>query len=511
MSGLIFLRARRRPASFVAAALLACAAAGAAGAAERGSSERLYTKGLAELHAGHTDAAIQLFQQAVDADPQDMHSLYYRALGYGHAGRFEEAAADLKAVVAASDPSIERDRLELGYVLYRLERYDEAAAQLEIAAKSEAGGAEATMLLGLVETRRGNQEAAGASFARVANLDSRRAVPARYYQGVAAYRAGDDEEATRQFIWVRDNGANTRFAIEAEHFLARMQRGGNGRNYYLHAGFALEYDSNVALAPDDQTAQNALDISGEDDGRAVMTAGGKYSFITRPNFHLAAGYDFLQSLHFNLDEFDVQTHRVGADTEYLWGALTVGLTGYYEHSLLDGDSLLNGGVLLPWVRYDEGSFGRTEAYYRARGRNFVKDPYSPVRDSWNHAFGARQFFSLGSFDRNIIVGFRYDRDVADVEIGEEFNYDGYQFEGGVEWMFPCDLRATALYAYKLEDYWPASVYRDDDEHTVRAALEKRLTDFVWMTASYVYRRNVSDQTFFEYSRHITSLGVEVRY
>ena len=34
-----------------------------------------------------------------------------------------------------------------------------------------------------------------------------------------------DEEAERQFAWVRDNGANTRYAQESERFLARMRQG----------------------------------------------------------------------------------------------------------------------------------------------------------------------------------------------------------------------------------------------------------------------------------------------
>ena len=50
-----------------------------------------------------------------------------------------------------------------------------------------------------------------------------------------------------------------------------------------------------------------------------------------------------------------------------------------------------------------------------------------------------------------------------------------------------------------------------DEHTLVVRAEKRLCDYVWLTGSYIFRRNISDQKSFDYSRHITSLGVEVRY
>lgn len=494
-----------------AALLLACVTATSAGATERGRSERLYTKGLAELHAGRTDAALALFEQAVVADPADVRSLYYRALGYGHAGRFEEAVTDLQKVVAANDPSIERDRLELGYALYRLERYDEAAAQLEIASQKGRSAAEATMLLGIVESRRGNHEAARAALARVENMDATRALPARYYQGLAAWRAGDVDAAVEQFTWVSTQGGDSPYAREASAFLDRIGDGGS-RRYRLYAGLALEYDSNVALAPDDNAvAQNVYAISEESDGRAVMTAGGRYAVVAMPSFNLALGYDFLQSLHFDLEAFDVQTHTVGGTARYLAGPVTFGLTSAYEHSLLDEDSLLNGGTVLPWISVDEGAFGRSEFYYRARVRDFLPNSFDPVRDSWNHAAGARQFFSLGERDRNIFVGYRFDSDLADVNVGKQYNYHGHQFEIGLGWAFDEDLAADAAYVYKLEDYSAASLNRDDDEHQILGRIEKRVADYVWLTGSYIYRRNDSDKVSFEYSRHITSLGVELRY
>lgn len=503
---------RARGVLVAAAAVFACLCALPATASEQGRAERLYTKGLAELHAGNDAAAVALFQQAVEADPKDVHALYYRALGYGHVGRYEESAADLKIVVAAGDPAIDRDRLELGYALYRLDRYDEAIAELQIASQEGRSAGEATMLIGIIESRRGNQDAARAAFGRVEALDPSKAVAAHYYMGLAAYRAGDSATATEQFTWVRKNGGDSPFVKEASDFLARLDEGGSARPYELHALFALEYDSNVALAPDDDNlTENVLGISNEGDGRAVMGAGGRYAVISKPNFHLSLGYDFLQTLHFDLERFDIQVHRVGGQSEYVHGALSLGVAGFYEHSLLDEESLLNGGNLLPYVRYDEGEFGHTEAYYRMRARDFTLSPYSPRRDSINHAIGARQFFALGSLDRYFILGYRYDNDVADWSVGNEFDYNGHQVEAGFDWQLMEGLNAGLLYAYRHEDYCPASDNRDDDEHTLVTRVEKRLHDYVWLVGSYIFRSNDSDQEFFEYTRHITSLGVEVRY
>jgi Flp pilus assembly protein TadD len=504
----------------VGAVLIAAVLATPALATERGRAERLYTKGLAELHAGRTDAALALFDQAVAADPKDVHGLYYRALGYGHAGRYEAAVTDLRVVVAANDPAIERAHLELGYALFRLERYDEAAVELEIASKVQGrSNGEAMMLLGIVETRRGNHDAARAALARVESLDPDRALPARYYQGLAEWRAGDTDAAVEHFTWVSTQGGESPYAKEAAAFLERMQDGGPSttRPYRLYGGLAFEYDSNVVLAPGDDASANLLGISQEDDGRAVLRAGGQYLAAAAPNYRVSLGYDFLQTLHFDLEEFNVQTHRVGGQGEYLIGPVSFGVAAGYEHSLLEDESLLSGGTVLPWIRVDEGALGQSEAYYRMRARNYVLAPYSAERDSINNAFGARQFFWLGSRDRSVIVGYRYDSDNAKRIEGEEWDYSGHQFEAGLDMAFADDWRATLLYAYKLEDYADASASpgvsgpRDDDEHLVVTRLEKRLHEYVWLAASYVYHRNESDQVLFDYSRHVTSLGVELRY
>lgn len=503
----------------------AVAFASPASASERGKAERLYTKGLAELHAGRDEAAMTYFEQAVAADPKDVRGLYYRALGNGHLGRYDAAVADLRVVVAANDPAIERDRLELGYALYRLEKYDEAAVELELATKESRSAAEAYMLLGIVETRRGNHDAARTALAKVENLDPKRAVAARYYQGLAAYRAGDTDAAIEQFTWVSTNGGDSPYAKEASEFLDRIESG-DGKWYRLYAGLAFEYDSNVALAPDDDfTREITYDISDEDDGRAVIQAGGQFLAASTSNFALSFGYDFLQSLHFDLEEFNVQTHRLGGQGEYFLGPVSLGLAAGYEHSFLEDESLLDGGTVLPWVRVDEGPLGHSEFYYRMRARNFTLSPYSPVRDSINHAVGARQFFSLGATDRNIIVGYRYDNDIASHErepsgadLGNIYDYSGHQFEAGLGWAFDEDLRAGLVYAYKLENYSDASAPlanpsdgRDDDEHQVITRVEKRVHEYIWLAASYIFVANQSDQKSYDYTRHITSLGVEARY
>ena len=479
-------------------------------AAESGRCERLYTRGLDELHAGRGEAALALFQEAVAADPGDMRALYYRGLGFGRLERYAEAASDLEQVVAKA-PGIERARLEFGYTLLRLERYDQAATELGLAAGTPSTAAEASLLLGIVETRRGDYAAAHASLSRALELDPSRVVGVRYYRALASYREGDMDAATEDFTWVAENGGANPLAREASAFLERI-RESSVPTIRLYAGSAFEYDSNVALAPgDEQLAEQVYGVSDRADGRAVLRGGARWSFYTSSRVHLSVAYDALQSLHFDLSEYDVQTHKATGQAAFFVGPATLGLTALYEYSFLDMESFVSGSALSPWLRFDEGDFGRTEVYYRARHRDYILDPFDPVRDSYNHAAGVRQFVSLRSPGREIFAGYRFDTDIADGSIGDPYNYDGHQFEGGITWPITSDLTADALYAYRLENYSSESFHRDDDEHLALVRLEKRLSRLVWLSGSYVYQCNNSDQKSFDYDRHIASLGLEVRY
>ncbi|HYC53683.1 MAG TPA: tetratricopeptide repeat protein [Candidatus Binatia bacterium] len=474
-----------------------------AGAADTGRAERLYTKALAELHANRVPQAITLLEESVRADPADLHARYYRAVAYGRVGRFEEAVADLKLVVAR-DGFIENADLELGYALFKLERYEEASAPLQRAMAQPSTADRAAAIYAMNQARRGRLAEARDGLA------SAESITARYYRGLAAYRAGDKAAAEADFAFVAQSSPDSEIGKQARVFLEQIGES-DAAVFRLHGGATLEYDSNVALAPDDDAIANLYGVSDKDDFRSVITAGAAYSPYVTSRTHVSLSYNFLQSLHFDLAEYDVQTHKVGAQVALFRGPATIGLTGQYEFSLLDFDSLAHGVTGFPWIRFEEEGLGRTEVYYRLRYRDFVLDDFDPLRDAVNHAPGVRQIIDLGAPGRFMMFGYRFDAEVASEDVGERYQYNGHQVEAGIEWPLTDTMNAFAMYAFKAKDYDEASRGRDDEEHHVITRLEHRLNRFLWLAGSYVFRGNYSDKANFEYYRHIVSLGLEARY
>jgi tetratricopeptide (TPR) repeat protein len=506
-------RRRSLAALLPAAAFLLGIASGPVLAADGERAERLYSRALVELHAGRTDAALVLFDESVATNPDDPRAFYYRGLALGQAGRFDDAAADLRRVVEADGNlvQIERAPLELAYVLHRLGRDEEALPLLDRAAARPATSAEASLLSGILHARRGDIARAHPALSQAIAADPSKDVVGRYYMGLASWRGGDQEAARENFSSVVTRDPGGAFGREASAYLDLLG-GEQGRSWRVYGGAAFEYDTNVALAPDDDALANTtFGISDRDDGRAVLTAGGAWAFYRSPKAHLSLGYDLNQSLHFELDEFDVQSHKLRGQAAFFHGPVSYGLTSTWEYSFLDFDDFHRGGSLLPWLRFEQPGFGRSEVYYRMRTRDFVLAPFDGLRDSTNHAAGGRQFFNMGARGRDLFAGYRFEADRSESAAGRRFDFDAHQVEAGIDWSFDFGVRSLLVYAFRIEDYASASGGRDDDEHHVSLRLEKEVTPLLWVTSGYTLRLNDSNRRAFDYSRHITSLGLEVRY
>jgi tetratricopeptide (TPR) repeat protein len=488
-------------------------------------SERLYSRGLVELHAGHDEAALQAFDAAVAADPADPYAFYYRGVTRARRHDYQGAVADLGRALELR-PDLTRAELDLGVALYQQGDYRTALSHLERAAGVADLAADASLFAGLCHLRLGELDAARTGFARAAESNPQLLTSSQYYQGVIAYQQRHWDEAQQYFDAVIAANPESEAAHEAKLFLAQLQRGGERRlRAYGSAGF--QYDSNVVLAGDAN-----LGISRKDDGRAVLSAGVQYDALRAGAVKLIVGYEFFQSLHFNLTDFDLQNHRVEAQLVSARGDLHFGLLGRYDYYARGRDNFSNflqEATVLPWVTWEE-DFGRTEVYYRLRVRDFLDSDFRD-RDSVNQAPGVRQVVYLGSPDRYAWVGYQFDREDPNrnIDAAARFAYDGQEVNTGLGWLLPSGIRLETGYAYRYERFprnslAANSAYDGDPNRTfntdegrldkvnqVVATLRVPVTSYLQVVAGYFGDFNKSNDSQFDYDRHIASLSVEVSY
>jgi tetratricopeptide (TPR) repeat protein len=474
-------------------------------------SQRLYARGLVEFHAKRYTAALDLFERAVSADPNDPYALYYRGVTRGRLGNYEGAVADLRTVIAKK-AALRQAPLELGVALVQTGKYAEAIPWLEQAQHLPNLEARASLFLGIAQLRLERLDAAQQSFARADARDPSLHVAARYYEGVTAYRAGKWSAAEEHFSYVVASSPDSVMGREAGAFLTDIRRGQGGHtDYQVYGALGFQYDSNVVLAPANEAVKTQPAISKQADGRVTIQAGGAYVPWRSEHAQLSIGYDFFQSLHFELANFNLQDHRPSAQVQYDAGFAQLGLLGRYDYYFLETDSFLQEAVGLPWVTIPEGGFGSTELFYRMRRRDFLKLPYNGLLDAFNHSVGVAQLFYLGPSVRYLAAGYRFDHEDPVNAKGDSFGYDGNEVNVGIGWAFPAAVNAEAGYAYRHEAYAAASNGRQDDVHQIVCAASKRLTDHLMLTAGYFATINNSNQAEFAYNRHIGSLTLEVRF
>jgi len=494
--------------SAVAMALL-LALTGPTSASEE--SEALSARALVELNRGNDAAAMELFDRAVAADPGDALAKFHRGVASSKQGESAKAIADFEATLALR-PDMDEAALELGIALVENGRPDEARPRLEQARGRPDLAGQAEFFLGIAELRAGRYDEARASLERARAADPALATSARYYLGVVDYRSGNRVAAREHFTEVVQQSPESAVGREAASFLQilRADQGGGNR---IYGGASLQYDSNVALAPE----QGLPGISGESDGRATLNAGGIYEVWRGERTQVSLGYDFYQDLQFELTEFNVQNHRPSLLVSTDFGGVRGVFIANYDFYLLDTTRWLQSASATPMLIFPQGDIGRLEAYVHFQWRDYMQSRFD-ILNGYNTAGGVRQVLTLGAPGRVLWGSFEVDSQDSDVSGGELYEYNGIQGEVSLRWPLPWTTGGQLGYRFRREDYNDASTVfvpigrsRLDYEHRIGAALRKQLTDMISLVAAWVGTWNESNKDDFEYDRHIVSLGVELRY
>jgi tetratricopeptide (TPR) repeat protein len=492
-------------------------------------SQVLYARGLVPFDSGQWEQAYRLFNEAVGADPSDALALYYRGLTQGRRGMLGPAIEDLEQALKL-DPALPHAALDLGIAYFDTGQYAPARTWLQRAREQPADRFTAAYFLGLALYRLGDYAAAQASL-KEAEPDPELRSSAHYYEGLALLKQGKPDAARAELAAVAREQPESQIGRAAQAYSGGEIRqpptplvAGRAKPWSLYAGLAFQYDSNVALAPSDSELKTAQGINRQADGRAVIEAGGDYVLLDSDIGSVRAEYDFYQSMHFRLTEFDLQGHRVRLDAGVQPAPLGYGLAFTYDFYALDYQSFFQEGLLTPWVAYAESPDAATQAYYTLRGRDFFREPFNPARDGVDNAFGLRQCLALGAVDRVLSFGYQFD---SENTTANDFDYTGHQVD--IEVVLPVMNLATAQlgYLFRLEDYQhPNSraafaVRRHDSEHEFTVALSRNLTEHVALTLAYIGVINNSNiievladgsgQRPFEYDRHIVSAEVRVTF
>lgn len=515
-------------------AVLAIAATCSRPAVASEQSQALSARGLIELDAGRTEAALALFDQAVQADPGDAVARYQRGAARAKLGNYQSAVDDLRAALALQ-PELPHAQLELGVALTELRQYREAEPYLLLAQRWPDLDGDASFFLGIAQLRLERYDDAARNFARAAARDPSLAPAVQYYQAVIAYRRRDYETAASGFAEVAAANPDTAIGREATQFLASLQRARRAA-YSAFGTLAFEYDTNVTLAPDTATG-----VTGQADGRFVINLGGTYVPFTHGPVSLGVSYEFFQSLQFELTDFNLQDHRPAVQLMVDLDPVVFGVLGRYDYYLLGGNSFLQEGTAFPWITLREEGIGRTEMYLRVQRRDYKLhtlggEPAAPgvsnigftALDGIYSFAGVRQVLNLWGPNRQLWFGYQLGFTTPVDSGSEAFQYTSNQLEIALRWTLPYAVIGEAAFRWEHQGYAPESgVFpptttppsingpnRVDNDYRAVVSFERalaELSEHLFVVASWFGTFNDSNKTDFQYDRQIGSIAAEVRF
>lgn len=494
-------------------------------------SQALYARGLIPFDRGQWEQAYTLFDRAVAADPNDAVALYYRGLTLA---RLKQSAAAIRDIEHALqlNPALPHAALDLGIAYFDDGQYAPAKTWLERAYQQGVERFTAAFFLGLTYYRTGDDTAAQ-KYLGEAEADPDLRPSAQYYAGLALYRQGKTDAARAEMQQVMREQPQSEIGKAAQRAVGEKPQPAGGpavpqKPWLVYGELGFQYDTNVVLAPSDAGVKVSEGITKQADGRAVIGLGGTYQLLRGDKGSLNAEYDFYQSIHFNLTQFDLQGHRLRFDALSPPGKWSYGLSAMYDFYALDYQSFFQEGLGTPWISLNESDTAATQAYYTLRARDFFREPYRPARNGINNAVGIRQYFNLGTLgpgDWLLNFGYQFDAETTLNNGLDARDFQNIGNQGDIDLHVPLYwlMHLQVAYLFRLEDYQypnsrsgqgvgqPFGYRRHDNENQFAIALQRSLTENVSAEIDYFGVINNSNISDFEYDRGIVAGSVRVSF
>ncbi|MDY7033304.1 MAG: tetratricopeptide repeat protein [Thermodesulfobacteriota bacterium] len=376
-------------------------------------------------------------------------------------------AANLFAEIVKADPSNTLAQYHAGMSLYKLNQYEEAVGYLEEALDGD---------LSLRER-------------------------AYYYTGICFQKMGKINKALAMFEYVRDHADSEKLVEYAKKKIERLSK--KPLDLYLKVGF--KYDDNIRLDPLDQDI-----YSDEEDFLTEVFFFGRYNMVDNSTFRLGTGYSHFQTLHLDLEEYDLIASAFNLYAKYLYESYTFGFSYLPYYYWVEYDRYLFRHELRPEVSWRISNVFSMRLSYSLFVNDYLQDD---DRDGRTHETSLDVHYGLADKLGYLFVGGMYEKNSAD-HSNYEYGQTGAKF--GASLNLPLDIRMKLTVKLYDRDYDSEdSIYnikREDEKYIGTMAVSRRIL-YKWLTLSgrYDYTENDSNIDDYAYRKNAVSMILTAIY
>ena len=464
--------------------------------------------GILSLKVGDYDDALERFQKVLDSDPINADAYYYLGMAYSQMEDFYKAVSYYQKAIILN-PELTKTHFQLGIAYYQLEQYTDA---LESLSQAEIYSPEDAMVYyyqGSAYYGMKRYYKAVAPFRKIRELDSARTVSSYYWEGVSLFQQGLYNEAEELLRETRRLSSDSQLGKSADEFLSAIEK--RTKPLSLKASIGVEYDDNVTLQSVDEDASA---ISDKEDERAVVTLKLAHRAFLEPG-EFGASYSFYQSLHQDLNEYNVQEHTATLYFASNLRPFQPSIQYSYDYYFVDNDEYLAKHTFTPSLNIFVFSPHMTQIYYQYEKLNYLisfdEDEYD--RSGYANTIGLSQYFSIIDGKGYIKVGAEYKANDAE---GDDWDYSNSKVRLTIYSPTPIEKMNVEIggeQSYSNFDNEDSFYEKTREDITSSGWLELmyKLDDNWSMGLNYKHINNNSNIDFYEYKRNITSLFLSCKF
>jgi Flp pilus assembly protein TadD/opacity protein-like surface antigen len=498
-------------------------------AAEQAELE--YAKGIVEYGKGNYPEALEHFRSAVDLAPADANAHLYLGLTQSRLGEFGAAIPPLEKALQL-DPSMQYAHYHLGLAFFQEQRYPEALRELQRAAQFDPNNAAVHFYLGYTLYQLKRYREALPPFERALQLDPALATSVQYYRGLALFALENDAQARAAFEAAQAADPTSTIGQNAARYLAALKaRERDRRLWQVEGSASLQYDSNVLL---EGNLPSPIAISRKADGSTVYNATGRVFAIRTPMWQAGGEYDFFQSLHFTLHDFDIRSHTFGLFGRVKLEPVTLRLGVNYNLIDLNNARFSESYTVQPSATLQETQDLFTLISVQYRSDNYYhdvppgQDPAVRGRSGWDVRTGFDQFWLFNKQRSYARLSYHYDTQRSQ---GSDWDYNGHEVGLGVQTPLWAGITLDVSGSYYRFDYQNVNSFscctdargglgildsldtrvRTDNRFTGGIALSRTIGPYFTLSAGYVRTGNHSNLAFFDYRRNLVTLAITGRF
>lgn len=470
-------------------------------------------KGIASYMEGQYAESIKFLEEALRENPDDPKANHLAGLAHFRLENFEQSVSYLEKA-KAGDPEIENINLDLGAAYIKLGKYDNAIDVLQTHIDKNPDSGIAYYYIGYSYFALGEYDKAIDSFTQASRLNADFAMQSSYYSGVSYYLMSDFEKARENFTEVIELAPDDRLGKSADEYMRIIDR--LFKKYYVNFTFGYQYDTNVALEPDDIKI-----VSDEADSSLFFYLHMGYKPLFTQDSVIGLDYRTFFSFHDELEEYNVQNHRFSIygerDLENSPKPIRMFLSYSYEMVFIDGspaDELFSQShIIRPGLTVRWSEMTSSRIYYE-----FSYDDFEdfPERDAYNNTLMWAQYYRY--LDGRLIVSpaVGFELNLAD-HIQNERDYSYWSPLAYIEALasLPYDTSLFSRIHYNYENYYDDSFDRVDNQFGFKILASKELYKYIYMDIAYEFIYNDSSSDFpgpepYDYNRNIITLGLSMR-